>query len=170
MPPGDRETELGAGGREFLPTAWTRIQQARDAETTEARRAWDQLVALYWKPVYFHVRRKGFPVEDAVGSRPAAEFRLAESGNRSGLYPTLSPGEACGFLEDALDERWEAGSAGAPDQRLHPSGLPPGKYRLTAIYRSEGRAGFWQGTVTTGPVEIEIVAPVPVRPAGPVGH
>ena len=65
MLPDKRETELGSGGRDFLPTAWTQVQQARDAETTESRRAWDQLIVLYWKPVYFHVRRKGFPVEDA---------------------------------------------------------------------------------------------------------
>lgn len=60
-----RETEIGGNRGEFLPTAWTQIQQARDADTTEAKLAWDQLIGVYWKPVYFHIRRKGHSVEDA---------------------------------------------------------------------------------------------------------
>lgn len=60
-----RETEIGGAGREFRPTAWTQIRQARDADTTEARLAWDQLIGTYWKPVYFQVRRGGHSVEDA---------------------------------------------------------------------------------------------------------
>ena len=59
------ETEIGGGQRDFVPTAWTEVLAARDADTTEARAAWDQLVGIYWKPVYFHVRRRGHSVEDA---------------------------------------------------------------------------------------------------------
>lgn len=59
------ETEIGGDHQAFRPTAWTEVLSARDAETSEARLAWDQLVSTYWKPVYFHVRRKGNNVEDA---------------------------------------------------------------------------------------------------------
>jgi len=61
----DRETEIGGSGGSFQPTAWTQIASARDGETAEARLAWDQLIGVYWKPVYFQVRRGGFGVEDA---------------------------------------------------------------------------------------------------------
>jgi RNA polymerase sigma-70 factor (ECF subfamily) len=56
---------MGGCGGAFQPTAWTQIVSARDGETTEARLAWDQLIGIYWKPVYFHIRRKGHLVEDA---------------------------------------------------------------------------------------------------------
>jgi RNA polymerase sigma-70 factor (ECF subfamily) len=60
------ETTLGGrAGREFQPTAWTQIASARDGDSIEARLAWDQLIGIYWKPVYFHIRRKGRSVEDA---------------------------------------------------------------------------------------------------------
>jgi len=62
---GSRETEMGGSERTFQPTAWTQIVSARDADTTEARLAWDQLIEVYWKPVYFHIRRKRHSVEDA---------------------------------------------------------------------------------------------------------
>lgn len=59
------ETSLGGGGRDFRPTAWTEVLAARDADTSAARLAWDQLIGVYWKPGCFHVRRKGRSVEDA---------------------------------------------------------------------------------------------------------
>jgi hypothetical protein len=95
-----------------------------------------------------------FRFEEASGSRPAIEFHLAERSDRPKTVEALGAGEGCGFIEDDLDDRWEARSAGAPDQSLRPSGLPLRKYRLTGIYR--GSAGTAH---TTGPVEIEIVEP-----------
>jgi len=62
---GSHDTDMGGSRGTFQPTAWTQIVSARDADTTEARLAWDQLIGVYWKPVYFHVRRKGRSVEDA---------------------------------------------------------------------------------------------------------
>jgi RNA polymerase sigma factor (sigma-70 family) len=79
------ETSLGGGGREFRPTAWTQVQQARDADTTEARAAWDQLVGVYWKPVYFHIRRKGHGVEDAKDLTQAFFASLMERDALSGV-------------------------------------------------------------------------------------
>jgi RNA polymerase sigma-70 factor (ECF subfamily) len=83
-----RETTLGgAAGREFQPTAWTQIRQARDADTTEARLAWDQLIDVYWKPVYFHIRRKGHGVEDAKDLTQGFFASLMERDALSGVDP-----------------------------------------------------------------------------------
>jgi RNA polymerase sigma factor (sigma-70 family) len=105
------ETEIGGAGREFLPTAWTEVLAARDAEATEARAAWDQLVGVYWKPVYFHIRRKGHSVEDAKDLTQAFFAFLIE---REALR-TVDPAKgrfrtfvrACldNFLSDEFDRR-----------------------------------------------------------------
>ncbi len=48
----------------FPTTRWTLILSSRQSE--EARRAaLDTLLPLYWKPVYFYLRRKGLSVENA---------------------------------------------------------------------------------------------------------
>ena len=59
------ETDIGGMNRRFHPTAWTQIIRARGASSTPARQAWAWLIDAYWKPVYFHVRRKGHDVEEA---------------------------------------------------------------------------------------------------------
>jgi RNA polymerase sigma-70 factor (ECF subfamily) len=62
----DRMNEqAGANDGRFQPTAWTRILTAREGSETTVAGLLDHLVALYWKPVYFHIRRKGRSVEDA---------------------------------------------------------------------------------------------------------
>jgi RNA polymerase sigma factor (sigma-70 family) len=62
---GDSETRIGGSRRSFHTTAWTDIFHARDGSTTTVRKALDHLIQLYWKPVYFHIRRQGYKVEDA---------------------------------------------------------------------------------------------------------
>lgn len=61
----DGETEIGGQRRAFQRTAWTQILRARDGSTTTVKDVLDHLIELYWKPVYFHIRRKGHDVEDA---------------------------------------------------------------------------------------------------------
>jgi RNA polymerase sigma factor (sigma-70 family) len=56
-----KETELGGSKFRFGETLWTRILAAKAG----APEALDQLVRAYWKPVYFFIRRRGAPVEDA---------------------------------------------------------------------------------------------------------
>ena len=55
------ETEIGGGNVRFQPTAWTVVREAKDG----SRDAMDRLIALYWKPVYFYIRRRGQDVEGA---------------------------------------------------------------------------------------------------------
>ncbi len=58
------ETAIGGEAREFPATRWTAILAARDDDAAR-RRALEDLIAAYWKPLYFYVRRKGLRVEEA---------------------------------------------------------------------------------------------------------
>ena len=55
------ETAIGGDNVRFQPTAWTVVREARDG----SRDALDRLIDLYWKPVYFFIRRRGHDVEAA---------------------------------------------------------------------------------------------------------
>ena len=55
------ETSIGGNNVRFQPTAWTVIRSAVDG----SRDALDQLIAVYWKPAYFFIRRRGHDVESA---------------------------------------------------------------------------------------------------------
>lgn len=59
-----QETTLGGKAREFPATRWTLVADAGAASQTR-REALESLLAIYWKPLYFHARRKGLPVEAA---------------------------------------------------------------------------------------------------------
>ena len=51
----DEETSLGGSGASFRTTRWTIL----------GHRKLDELIQLYWKPVYVYLRRKGHGIEDA---------------------------------------------------------------------------------------------------------
>lgn len=55
------ETEIGGPEARFQPTAWTVVRQAQSGSPE----AMDRLIATYWKPAYFFIRRKGNDVEAA---------------------------------------------------------------------------------------------------------
>jgi len=55
------DTETGGNEVRFQPTAWTVVRGAKDG----SRDAMDRLITLYWKPVYFYVRRRGHDVESS---------------------------------------------------------------------------------------------------------
>ncbi len=58
-----RETSLGGSNLRFPQTLWTSVLRAQQGE--DRCRALDGLLRVYWKPVYFYVRRRGHSVEDA---------------------------------------------------------------------------------------------------------
>jgi RNA polymerase sigma factor (sigma-70 family) len=41
----------------FRPTLWTVVLRAKDPEAPDRREALERLFQVYWKPVYFHIRR-----------------------------------------------------------------------------------------------------------------
>jgi RNA polymerase sigma-70 factor (ECF subfamily) len=55
------ETSAAGGPRGFSPTLWTVVLRARD----RSREALSELIVLYWRPIYFFIRRWGYGVEDA---------------------------------------------------------------------------------------------------------
>lgn len=60
-----QETDIGGENRGFQETAWTQIVQAKEGSTSTVKDVLNHLIDLYWKPVYFHIRRKGHDIESA---------------------------------------------------------------------------------------------------------
>lgn len=58
------ETSIGGAAREFPDTRWTLILSTR-GDPAARRRALEDLLGLYWKPLYFFARRKGLDIESA---------------------------------------------------------------------------------------------------------
>jgi len=61
-----QETHMGGERRDFPTTCWSSILSCRDANEEDARRMLEDLLASYWKPIYFCIRygwRK--PAEEA---------------------------------------------------------------------------------------------------------
>lgn len=67
MPGSDHQNPLrpAAGGPGFNTTRWSLVAQAAASGSNEADTALDQLCAIYWRPVYAEVRRRGVGQEDA---------------------------------------------------------------------------------------------------------
>jgi RNA polymerase sigma-70 factor (ECF subfamily) len=55
------ETSIGGGRNRFQSTSWDNVLQARNGQ----QHAMEWLMAEYWKPIYFFVRRKGYDVENS---------------------------------------------------------------------------------------------------------
>jgi len=58
------EASAAGGGGRFPTTRWTLILAAREGDEPR-RAALEQLLSVYWRPVYFYLRRRGLGVEDA---------------------------------------------------------------------------------------------------------
>jgi DNA-directed RNA polymerase specialized sigma24 family protein len=54
----DRDTEIGGGQDRFPPTRGSIIEGVRSDDPRSRERAWELLVAAYWKPIYKHIRMK----------------------------------------------------------------------------------------------------------------
>ena len=55
----DPDTEILGSGKKFQSTCWGLVRSAASGESL------DQLIRIYWKPLYFYVRRKGYTNETA---------------------------------------------------------------------------------------------------------
>jgi RNA polymerase sigma-70 factor (ECF subfamily) len=88
------ETRIGGEAREFPPTRWTLVRSGD-------RAAFEELLATYWKPLYFHVRRKGRSVEDAKDAVQDFVAHLLDGDFRSRL--DASQGRFRAYLRASLD-------------------------------------------------------------------
>lgn len=59
------ETDGVPGPATFQPTGWTVVLKAQDPAAPERRAALETLIRTYWRPVYFFIRRRGIPIEEA---------------------------------------------------------------------------------------------------------
>jgi len=60
-----KETQIGGSNYRFRKTYWTSLLRAKDKKASGYQSAINYLIATYWKPVYFYIRRKGYDVETA---------------------------------------------------------------------------------------------------------
>jgi len=55
------DTSMGGSKRGFQATLWTVVLRAKE----HSREALEELITIYWKPVYIYIRRWGYPSEEA---------------------------------------------------------------------------------------------------------
>ena len=154
-----RETTMGGGASAFPQTRWTLIRASR--EGLESRRlALEELLAAYWKPLYFFVRRKGLSVEcakDAVqgfflhlmegdvfsrldGGKGSfrAYLRTAMSHYLANLYESQSAQKRGGGIKIvALD--FEAAERDVAETAASPEAAFDREWALSVMERSLGR-------------------------------
>jgi RNA polymerase sigma-70 factor (ECF subfamily) len=145
------ETEIGGENIRFQPTAWSVVHSARDG----SRDALDRLIAVYWKPVYFYIRRRGQDVEAAkdltqgfFGSLLEHDFFAAVSADK-GKFRSYLLGALAHFLSNE-QERARAKKRGGEfnmveaEQELVSSDRSPekaflGKWALETLERAMRR-------------------------------
>jgi RNA polymerase sigma-70 factor (ECF subfamily) len=62
----------------FVTTHWSVVLTAARSDSTQAREALGHLCRLYWYPIYYFVRRQGYPVHDAQDLTQEFFARLLE--------------------------------------------------------------------------------------------
>lgn len=73
------DTKIGGGNQRFPTTRWSAIVAARSDNADERRRAFETLIAAYWKPVYKYIRlRWGKSNEDAKDATQEFFARVME--------------------------------------------------------------------------------------------
>lgn len=73
------DTKMGGASQRFPTTRWSAIVAARSDNADERRRAFETLIAAYWKPVYKYIRwRWGKSNEDAKDATQEFFARLME--------------------------------------------------------------------------------------------
>src|SRR4029077_16621106 len=81
-------------------TRWTLILAAREGDAAR-RAALEQLLSVYWRPVYFYLRRRGLSVEDAEDVVQGLFTQLLQGDFPIRLHP--SRGRFRSYLLTAVD-------------------------------------------------------------------
>lgn len=89
------DTDILGPSRAFAKTSWSLVRAASSSK------GWDSLVRLYWKPLYFYVRRRGFDNESAKDIIQEFLTRLIERRSLERADP--SRGRFRTFLLASLD-------------------------------------------------------------------
>jgi RNA polymerase sigma-70 factor (ECF subfamily) len=98
------ETAMGGVSEDFPPTRWTLVKAARGPAARSGpdarRRALEELLARYWKPLYCLSRRRGRPIETAKDDVQGFLARLLDRDFLAGLDP--AKGTLRGFLKTSF--------------------------------------------------------------------
>lgn len=94
------ETEIGGPAGGFPGTRWTMILSSREG-IDRRRSAMQDLLATYWKPLYFHARRKGLAIESAKDAVQGFCTHLLEQDFLSRLDP--GKGRLRSYLRTSFD-------------------------------------------------------------------
>ncbi len=82
------ETEMGGPNGRFPATQWSAIERARSCDPLERERAYELLLAAYWKPIYKYLRiRWRRSNEDAKDLTQEFFCRLVEKSYLEGFDP-----------------------------------------------------------------------------------
>src|SRR2546425_11913840 len=85
------DTQIGGPSGRFPPTRWSAIVAARGDDPAERTRAFETIVAAYWKPVYKYIRaRWGKTNEDAKDLTAEFFARVMEKGFLDSYDPAKS--------------------------------------------------------------------------------
>lgn len=85
------DTQIGGPSGKFPPTRWSAIVAARSDDPAERTRAFETIVAAYWKPVYKYIRaRWGKTNEDAKDLTQEFFARVMEKGFLDSYEPEKS--------------------------------------------------------------------------------
>src|SRR5205807_9597302 len=85
------DTQIGGPSGRFPPTRWSAIVAARGDDPAERTRAFETIVAAYWKPVYKYIRaRWGKANEDAKDLTQEFFARVMEKGFLDSYDPAKS--------------------------------------------------------------------------------
>lgn len=96
------DTTLGGGRRDFPATVWSLIESCGDPSAPDRRERLDQLVHLYWKPVYVFLRaRHRRSIEDAKDLTQEFFCQMLEGDFLKRYVPER--GRFRSFLKGALD-------------------------------------------------------------------
>ena len=94
------ETAIGGAARDFPATRWTMILASK-SDAAARRAALSDLLAAYWKPLYFFVRRKGQSIEAAKDVIQGFCLHLLERDFLARLDP--GRGRFRAYLRTAID-------------------------------------------------------------------
>jgi len=84
----------------WATTSWTQVLAARDAPSSEARQALEDLCQAYWYPLYAFVRHQGYDPDEARDLTQAYFAELLEKGYLADFDPEL--GRFRVFLKTSL--------------------------------------------------------------------
>ena len=93
------DTRIGGEGREFPTTRWSLILSAGESPESQAA-ALEELLRVYWKPLYCFVRRKGLDIESAKDTVQSFLTQLLERDFLAGLDP--AKGRLRSYLRTAI--------------------------------------------------------------------